>query len=61
MRDIDRIDKILQEINEVWKKYPDLRFTQLIVNVMSAKGSDLYYMEDERFIKILKEFYGEKE
>ena len=61
MRDIERIDKILQEINEVWKKYPDLRFTQLIVNVMSAKGSDLYYMEDERFIKILKEFYGEKE
>lgn len=61
MRDIERIDKILQEINEVWKRYPDLRFTQLIVNVMSAKGSDLYYMEDERFIKILKEFYGEKE
>lgn len=61
MRDIERIDKILQEISEVWKRYPDLRFTQLIVNVMSARGSDLYYMEDERFIKILKEFYGEKE
>lgn len=59
MRDINRIDKVLEEINEVWKRYPDLRFTQLIVNVMSAKGSDLYYMEDERFIKILKEFYGE--
>ena len=61
MRDIERIDKILQEISEVWKRYPDLRFTQLIVNVMSARGSDLYYMEDERFIKILKEFYGEIE
>lgn len=61
MRDIERIDKILQEINKVWKRYPDLRFTQLIVNVMSARGSDLYYMEDEKFIKILKEFYGEKE
>lgn len=61
MRDIERIDKILQEISEVWKRYPDLRFTQLIVNVMSARGSDLYYMEDEKFIKILKEFYGEKE
>ncbi len=61
MRDINRIDRILAEIGEVWKDYPDLRFTQLIVNVMSAKGSDLYYMEDERFVKVLKEYYGDKE
>ena len=59
MRDIDRIDEILKEFEEVWKKYPDLRFTQMIVNLMSAKRSDLYYMEDEKFIKTLKEFYGE--
>lgn len=59
MRDINRIDEILREFGEVWKKYPDLRFTQMIVNLMSAKRSDLYYMEDEKFIKTLKEFYGE--
>ena len=59
MRDIDRINEILKEFGEVWKKYPDLRFTQMIVNLMSAKRSDLYYMEDEKFIKTLKEFYGE--
>ena len=59
MRDVDRIDEILKEFGEVWKKYPDLRFTQMIVNLMSAKRSDLYYMEDEKFIKTLKEFYGE--
>ena len=59
MRNVDRIDEILKEFGEVWKKYPDLRFTQMIVNLMSAKRSDLYYMEDEKFIKTLKEFYGE--
>lgn len=58
MRDINRIDGILEEIKKVWKKNPDLRFTQLIVNVMSARGSDLYYTEDEKFIQMLKSFYG---
>lgn len=61
MRDINRIDKILEDFGKIWKKYPDLRLTQLIVNVMSACGSDLYYVEDEKFIKILKEYYGDKE
>lgn len=61
MRDVDRIDEILKEFGEVWKKYPDLRFTQMIVNLMSAKRSDLYYMEDEKFIKTLKEYYGDEE
>lgn len=61
MRDINRIDKILEDLGKIWKKYPDLRLTQLIVNVMSACGSDLYYVEDEKFIKILKEYYGDKE
>ena len=61
MRDINRIDNILEEIKKVWKKNPDLRFTQLIVNVMSARGSDLYYTEDEKFIQMLKSFYdGDK-
>ncbi|TQV74103.1 hypothetical protein FLL45_14700 [Aliikangiella marina] len=30
MRDPERIDEILDLIGRIWKKYPDLRFQQLI-------------------------------
>lgn len=58
MRDINRIDKILDEIKKIWKQYPDLRFCQLIENF--ASGRMLYYIEDEDFIKMLKEYYEKK-
>lgn len=58
MRDPNRIPEILAEIEKVWKANPDLRFTQMIVNVMQINGSDLYYIEDWSFIDKLKEVYG---
>ena len=30
MRDINRIEPFLKEVGEQWKKFPDLRFGQLI-------------------------------
>lgn len=55
MRDLNRIDNILKRLEKVWKKYPDLRLSQLIVNVYS---SDLnYYIEDEDFIENIEEYY----
>lgn len=55
MRDPNRIDDILKRLEKVWKKYPDLRISQLIVNVYS---SDLnYYIEDEDFIENIEEYY----
>ena len=33
MRDINRIDKITNIINEIWKLDPDLRFNQLVENL----------------------------
>lgn len=55
MRDINRIDDILQNIGEVWKLFPDLRLGQLLLNVYSDPA--LYYVEDEKLIQKLKEFY----
>jgi len=55
MRDKNRIDYILAEINKIWSKYPDLRLGQLLLNV--AREPLLYYMEDENIVEALKEFY----
>lgn len=55
MRDINRIDVVLNEIKDIWKKYPDLRLGQLICNVV--RDPALYYIEDENLVKELKEFY----
>lgn len=55
MRDVNRIDVILNEIKNIWKKYPDLRLGQLICNVI--RDPALYYIEDEDLIKELKELY----
>ena len=60
MRDPKRIDVILQEISDIWHKYPDMRLGQLIGNVL--EGPSLYYVEDDSLVKALKDIYeGEKE
>lgn len=35
MRDPARIPPILEKLNAVWQKYPDIRFGQLIINLYS--------------------------
>lgn len=53
MRDKKRIPIILNEIESIWSKYPDLRLGQLICNVV--KDPMLYYIEDDMLIERLKE------
>lgn len=57
MRNPERIDKVLAAISEVWKRYPDLRFGQLISNVFSEPT--LYFIEDDELIEKIKRFYDE--
>ena len=60
MRDPKRIDVILQQISNIWHKYPDMRLGQLIGNVL--EGVSLYYVEDDGLVNALKDTYeGEKE
>ena len=56
MRDINRIDLILDRLKTLWKKYPDLRLGQLILNVLQDPA--LYYVEDEELIELLEKFYN---
>lgn len=55
MRNIERIDAFLERIKTIWKANPDLRFMQLILNVLDSPFA--YYMEDDETIKALEEFY----
>ncbi|MCR4562305.1 MAG: DUF1040 family protein [Bacilli bacterium] len=56
MRDPNRIEKVLDEIKNIWQKCPDLRLGQLLLNV--ARDPELYYLEDDAIIEKLKTFYG---
>ena len=61
MRDINRIKPFLERFEEIWKKYPDLRFGQLINNIFGDLASVLYYLEDDEIIEIIEEFYKQME
>lgn len=60
MRDPNRIDSILQDLGEIWKKYPDMRLGQLISNLDAE--TPIYYTGDKALINELKRYYhiGEK-
>ena len=55
MRDVNRIDVILRQVGEVWKKYPDLRLGQLLLNCVSDPM--LYYVEDEKLVDVIRSYY----
>lgn len=60
MRDPKRIDSFCSELAEMWKKVPDWRFGQLMINFgryyMSEHGMDFFYLEENDFLKCLKVF-----
>lgn len=58
MRDIRRIDRVLNILGDYWKLVPDWRLGQLITNVFG--GKDIFYLEEEDFIKALNEFFNKK-
>jgi hypothetical protein len=55
MRDPARIERILGLVEKLWLDSPDLRLTQLIMNVLHM-SSDPYYVEDDRLEEALKSF-----
>lgn len=55
MRYPGRIPKVLVELGEIWKKYPDLRLMQLLLNCDFT-----YWTEDDVVIKGLKTVYGKR-
>lgn len=68
MRDPARIDRILKLLEFYWRKHPDLRLAQIVLNACTAtKDRDraaCYNFEDSEFESILRAdidaVYGDK-
>ena len=54
MRDPKRIDIVMKRLKALWKKNPDLRLCQLVINVSGVY--DPFYMEDEDFVLKMVEY-----
>jgi hypothetical protein len=59
MRDLERIDRICQKLNKVWKEIPDQRLGQLLENYIFGRDSqNLWFQDDDcterRFDNIIR-------
>ena len=58
MRDVSRIDKFLDELEDIWKTHcPDWRFGQMISNVLNTFDIDPFFIEEEEMIKRIRNFF----
>lgn len=58
MRDPKRISRVIDILQYYWfNKVPDWRFGQLISNLASFSNQDIFYMEDEQFIELVKMYF----
>jgi hypothetical protein len=58
MRDINRIKPFCDELVELWSKYPDLRFGQIMSNIarytqMECR-KDMFFMEEDELMEIIR-------
>ena len=62
MRNPDRIKPFCDEFAELWAKWPDLRFGQIMCNIIKyikmEYGKDTFYIEKEELMKIIREQLG---
>lgn len=61
MRDANRIYPFLLELGKEWEKVPDWRFGQLLSNVLCTTDRDIFFMEEDEFLKLFKNYFKETE
>lgn len=54
MRNPDRIDPFLERLGKVWKKVPNWRFGQLMVNIFRSMDRDPFFPEDDEMIDFIE-------
>ena len=59
MRNPNRIKPTLDLIEEIWQKYPDMRLGQLIENMATKAGGDVWTMEDTELQQTLSKWLKE--
>jgi len=61
MRDIKRIKRILNLIEEYWNRNPDMRFYQMMINLgLIEDNVRIWRIEDDYLEKLLTDFMNEK-
>jgi len=59
MRDINRIDKFCNELAEVWKTVPDLRFGQFTSIVFDSMGNrNPFFPEEDEMMKSIQDCFN---
>ena len=61
MKSYNRIPKLLNLIEYLWDKNPNLRLGQLLLNCQYATNKDLYFLEDDELETILRKVYDKKQ
>ena len=61
MRDPKRISKFLEILGQYWSAVPDWRFGQFITNIARFYGGDIWFLEEDQFIEVVKSMFGECE
>lgn len=63
-RSIERIHSFMTELEDMWLKYPDMRFGQLIYNFehwyQPRYFKDIFQLEENDFIKYFREYMGDE-
>ena len=55
MRELERIDRIMDTLKAKWKKHPNMRYYQFMINIGLVKDEySLWSMEDDEVEKHLK-------
>ena len=61
MREIERIDRILELIKTIWKDNQDFRFGQLLINLGVVEDSfNLWNIQDETIEEYLEKWIKEE-
>lgn len=55
MRDPKRIEVIMNKLEKIWKKHPDMRFCQMFSNIL-LEDEIPYYLEDDTLLKKIEIF-----
>lgn len=58
MREIDRIDRILDKIKLIWHEAPDQRLGQLLSNYVFGHHVDIWHMQDHNIELLLDKMLG---
>ncbi len=59
MKHLKRIKPLMEALEELWQRYPELRLSQLMSNAARANGwdnHDLFYLTDGDLLKAIKTY-----